>query len=59
LTVIPVAAEKAGSKCVNKPDCSVEVVDANTMLWAWARDAAASRATAIRWWIRFKRVLLG
>jgi hypothetical protein len=39
-----VALLKAGSKWVKRPDCSVEVVDAITMVWACAAQADAIKA---------------
>jgi hypothetical protein len=40
-----VAALKAGSKWANRPDCSVDVVDAMTSDWADATPQARPNAT--------------
>ena len=49
LTSTPVALVKAGSRCPNNPDCSVDVVEAITMLfWAWAVPRAHSSSAAAR-----------
>src|SRR5689334_11259209 len=45
-TSIPVLALKAGSRWPNRPDCSVEVVDATTMNFSCAIAGSASRAKA-------------
>jgi hypothetical protein len=44
LTSMPVAFLNSGSRCVNRPDCSVEVVEAMTMLWALATTLAMASA---------------
>ena len=47
LTSTPVAFVKAGSRCGNRPDCSVDVVDAIVIVPAQAAVAKAARAMAM------------
>ncbi|CFP59348.1 Uncharacterised protein [Bordetella pertussis] len=42
LMSMPLAFLKAGNRCPNRPDCSVEVVEAMTMVSARAASGAAS-----------------
>ena len=45
-TSIPVAALNAGKRCGNRPDCSVLVVEAITIILSCARDAKGRAAAA-------------
>jgi hypothetical protein len=46
LTSMLLACLKAGSRCANRPDCSVEVVDAMVIVSACAAAPAAARTSA-------------
>ena len=47
-TSSPLAFLKAGNKCANKPDCSVEVVDDITIDWACAHTEVLAKTAHTR-----------
>ena len=47
-TSSPLTFLKAGNKCANKPDCSVDVVDDMTMDWACAQTEVVAKTAHTR-----------